>query len=154
MGPTASAAPTGTDVTVAPPDLRRAAVTRTSGAAAALGSPVVPDPGAGRGPLWLDDFLADNLPALVTFRRRVHARPELSRAEHGTTARLRDTLAAAGIAANVLPGGTGLVAEIGAGDRVVGLRADIDALPLSEATGLPFSSAVPGWRTVAATTSI
>jgi amidohydrolase len=102
------------------------------------------DPGAGHGPEWLDRFLADNLPALVTFRRRVHARPELSYAEHGTTARLVDTLAAAGIPAEVLPGGTGLVAEVGTGERIVGLRADIDALPVTESTGLPYSSAVPG----------
>lgn len=119
-------------------------VPSVSTAARALGSPAIADPGAGRGPVWLDEFLADSLPALTTFRRRVHSRPELSRAEFGTTERLRDTLAAAGIDAQVLPGGTGLVAEIGAGDRTVGLRADIDALPLTEATGLPFSSAVPG----------
>jgi amidohydrolase len=144
MGSTASAATTGSDVTVGPAQPRRAADGGGRSAAAALGSPVVADLGAGHGPGWLDDFLADNLAALVTFRRRVHARPELSRAEHGTTARLRETLAAAGIAAEVLPGGTGLIAEIGSGDRVIGLRADIDALPLTEATGLPYSSAVPG----------
>jgi amidohydrolase len=144
MGTTASAATTETDGAIASPEPRRAPAGTGRNASAALGSPLVADPGAGQGPAWLDDFLTDNLAALVTFRRRVHARPELSRAEHGTTARLRETLAAAGIAAAVLPGGTGLVAEVGTGDRVVGLRADIDALPLTEATGLPYASAVPG----------
>ena len=105
------------------------------------------DPGAGRGPDWLDRFLDAELPALVALRRRVHAHPELSRHEIDTTALIRDTLEGAGIAARVLPGGTGLVAELGeaAGDGpVIGLRADIDALPLTEDSGLPFASTVDG----------
>ena len=53
------------------------------------------------------------------------------------------TLDADGIPATVLPTGTGVIAEIGSGERVVGLRADIDALPIREATGLPFSSTLP-----------
>jgi amidohydrolase len=150
MGPTAATRPTtvptaapavGTTVNGSAPPLGPSGLISSS---AALGSPAIADLGAGRGPDWLDRFLSDNLAALVTFRRRIHARPELSHAEHGTTARLADGLAAVGISSWVLPGGTGLVAEVGAGDRVVGLRADIDALPLTESTGLPFSSAVPG----------
>ncbi len=102
------------------------------------------DFGAGRGPNWLDRFLGAQLPALVSLRRQIHADPELSRHEYRTTALLRDTLAASGIASTVLPGGTGLTAEVGTGGRVVGLRADIDALPLTEDTGLPFASRNPG----------
>ncbi len=134
-----STAVTGTAVT-------GTAVTAPDDAAASAG-PV--DVGAGRGPAWLDDFLRAQLPALVALRRRVHAHPELSGYEFDTTALIRDTLNAAGIDATVLPGGTGLIAELGArpaaaGGPAIGLRADIDALPLSEDAGLPFASTVDG----------
>ena len=52
-----------------------------------------------------------------------------------------------------MPTGTGVIAEIGTGDQVVGLRADIDALPIDEDTGLPFAStAAERHRTPAGTT--
>ncbi len=104
------------------------------------------DPGRGRGPAWLDGLLAAQLPELVRLRRRVHAHPELSWHESRTTQLLHDVLAAAGIPAQVLPGGTGLVAEIDGGKPgpVIGLRADLDALPVAEASGLPFASTVRG----------
>lgn len=104
----------------------------------------VTDPGSGQGPAWLDSFLAAQLPVLVGLRRRVHAHPELSRQEVDTTALIADTLQAAGIAVTVLPGGTGLFADLGEGERAIGIRADIDALPLTEQTGLPFASTVDG----------
>ncbi|MTD14181.1 amidohydrolase [Nakamurella sp. YIM 132087] len=103
----------------------------------------VPDPGAGLGPDWLDLFLARELPGLVTVRREVHAHPELSRQESATSAKILRILQGYGVRGRVLPGGTGVVAEIGTGDRVIGLRADIDALPLPELSGLPFASTVP-----------
>ena len=103
----------------------------------------VEDLGAGLGPLWLDDYLRTGLPELVRLRRRVHAHPELGRRESATTALIVRALDAAGIPATVLPTGTGVMAEIGAGERVIGLRADIDALPIRESTGLPFSSTLP-----------
>lgn len=107
------------------------------------------DPGAGRGPEWLDTFLAERLPYLIDVRRRLHARPELSRQEHATTALLCEALADAGVAAAVLPSGTGLVADLArrAGSEnapTVALRADLDALPLEEDSGLAFASTVPG----------
>ncbi len=102
------------------------------------------DPGAGLGPAWLDGFLAARLGELVDLRRDLHAHPELSRREVRTTDLVREALAAAGISATILPSGTGLVAEIGTGDPAIGFRADLDALPLTEMTGLPFSSTVPG----------
>jgi len=104
------------------------------------------DPAAGRGPDWLDAALSTELPRLVRLRRHLHAHPELSWHENATTQLLHDVLAAADIAAQVLPGGTGLVAEVdgGAPGPVIGLRADIDALPVAEGSGLPFASTVPG----------
>jgi amidohydrolase len=103
----------------------------------------VEDPGTGLGPLWLDDDLRSGLAELVKIRRRVHAHPELGHRESATTAMIVRVLDAAGIPARVLPTGTGVIAEVGRGERVVGLRADIDALPIREATGLPFSSTLP-----------
>lgn len=104
----------------------------------------VPDPGAGNGPEWLDGFLAEHLADLVSVRRELHAHPELAYTESATSALLLRQLSAAGIHGRVLPSGTGVVAEIGSGERVVALRADIDALPLPEHSGLPFASTVEG----------
>ncbi|MDA3647798.1 M20 family metallopeptidase [Saccharopolyspora indica] len=107
----------------------------------------VADLGAGRGPAWLDSWLAANAQRVVAWRRHLHAYPELSRAEHETTAFLVEQLTRAGLKPQVLPVGTGLVCDIGEdrpGARTVALRADIDALPLTEATGLPYASTVDG----------
>ena len=114
----------------------------TSGATAQL--PVPGDLGSGRGPDFLEAYLTRSLGDLVAMRRNIHAHPELARTESATTALILRSLQAAGITGRVLPGGTGVVAEIGSGERVVALRADIDALPLREASGLPFASTVPG----------
>jgi amidohydrolase len=81
---------------------------------------------------------------LVAFRRDLHAHPELGRAEVRTTARLRERLEQAGLAPKTLPGGTGLVCDVGMGDRVVALRADIDALPVPDEKDVPYRSTVPG----------
>lgn len=102
------------------------------------------DAGAGRGPAWLDEYLTAELPQLIAMRRDIHAHPELGHTESATSALVLRRLAAAGIHGTVLPSGTGVVAEIGTGDRLIALRADIDALPLRETSGLPFASTVPG----------
>ena len=78
------------------------------------------------------------------FRRHLHAYPELSFAEHETAAFIEQSLKAEGIACRRIAG-TGVLAEItgavaGAGGRTAVLRADIDALPIDEATGLAFAS--------------
>ncbi|MFC7341423.1 amidohydrolase [Saccharopolyspora griseoalba] len=104
----------------------------------------VADLGAGRGPSWLDAWIRANAHRLLAWRRHVHAHPELSRAEHRTTAFLADRLGEAGLKPRQLPTGTGLICDIGESGPMVALRADIDALPLTEATGLPFSSTVDG----------
>lgn len=106
------------------------------------------DLGAGRGPAWLDAWLTANAGHVLAWRRHIHAHPELSRAEHGTTAFLTERLTEAGLSPRVLPGGTGLLCDLGPENaqprRTIALRADIDALPLTEATGLPFSSTADG----------
>lgn len=81
---------------------------------------------------------------LVAFRRDLHAHPELSWAEVRTTRLLRERLQAAGLAPQVLPGGTGLTCDIGSGERTVGLRADIDALPIVDVKRVDYASTVPG----------
>ncbi|QIZ39336.1 amidohydrolase [Saccharopolyspora sp. ASAGF58] len=108
----------------------------------------VDDLGAGRGPSWLDAWLDENAHRVVAWRRHIHSYPELSRAEHETTAFLAERLTRAGLRPRILPVGTGLVCDIGGetrpGQRTVALRADIDALPLTEAIGLPYASTVDG----------
>jgi amidohydrolase len=106
-------------------------------------TPVV-DPGAGRGPGWLDEWLTANLARLVSWRRALHANPELKRQEFGTTAMIGQVLRSLGLEPRVLPIGTGVICEIGSGPRGVALRADIDALAVAETTGEPWALRVPG----------
>lgn len=82
----------------------------------------------------------------VEIRRELHRYPELSNEEFETTRRIRGWLEEAGIRILDIPLTTGLVAEVGGlqGGPVIALRADIDALPIQEETGLPFASANPG----------
>jgi amidohydrolase len=96
------------------------------------------------GPGWLDRWIEDNHERLVTVRRQLHSRPELGYEEHETTALLAARLAAIGLEPKVLPGGTGLFCDIGSGPCVVALRADIDALPLTDTKDVPYRSTVPG----------
>lgn len=81
---------------------------------------------------------------LIAWRRELHTWPELSGHEEATTARLRAWLQAAEISLPDYPLNTGLVAEIGQGESLIALRADIDALPVHEASGLAFHSRHPG----------
>jgi amidohydrolase len=104
----------------------------------------VADLGAGSGPAWLDSWLEAHSADVVGWRRSLHAVPELGRAEHRSTQMIAQRLMAAGLEPRTLPGGTGLVCDVGFGERCVALRADLDALPLQEVTGLPFASTVDG----------
>lgn len=83
---------------------------------------------------------------LIEIRRALHRHPELSLEEHWTTARLKEWLAEAGIPLLPLDLPTGVVAEIRGGrpGPTIALRADIDALPVQEETGLPYASEIPG----------
>jgi len=105
----------------------------------------VTDLGAGRAPAWLDAHLAAALPGLIELRRRIHAHPETARTEHETTRLVGEALQRCGVATTLLTTGTGLIADIPGGPGpLLALRADLDALPLTEASGLPFASTVPG----------
>jgi amidohydrolase len=88
----------------------------------------------------------DLKPRLVAIRRELHMNPELSMEEFETTRRIRGWLEEAGMTVGTYGLPTGLVADIegGAPGPTVALRADIDALPITEETGLPFASCVPG----------
>jgi IAA-amino acid hydrolase len=81
---------------------------------------------------------------IVGWRRHVHQHPELSFQEHETARFVAQTLREMGIAVHTGVGKTGVIGRIGSGPPVFALRADMDALPVQEATGLPFASANPG----------
>lgn len=82
----------------------------------------------------------------VAIRRKLHAAPELSREEHATSAFVAELLEGWGYDVARGVGGTGVVATLrnGVGERIIGLRADMDALPITEATDVPYASVHPG----------
>jgi hippurate hydrolase len=91
------------------------------------------------------DFAGD----IAEWRRDLHAHPELLYDLPRTAASVAERLKAFGceeVATGI--GRSGVVAVIrgrkGAGNKVIGLRADMDALPIEEATGLPYASTTPG----------
>src|SRR4051794_17506143 len=88
---------------------------------------------------------------LIAIRRDIHAHPEVGNAEHRTTARVIEVLESCGLVAKVLPIGTGAWCDIlpyGEFDEqsegLVGLRADLDALPIPDGSAVDFASRVPG----------
>ncbi|GAB3129062.1 M20 family metallopeptidase [Tsukamurella serpentis] len=92
----------------------------------------------------VDRWLRDNGEWLRAFRRDLHAHPELSWREERTTTVVFDTLTEAGLAPRKLST-TGLICDLGpTGGRQVALRADMDALPIHEATGLDYGSTTAG----------
>ncbi|WP_114558282.1 amidohydrolase [Desertihabitans aurantiacus] len=92
---------------------------------------------------------------LVSFRRDLHAHPEIGFNERRTTSRLVQRLTRAGLSPEPLTMGTGLVCEIAPREPVpvldgerrparVGLRADIDALPINDTKDVPYASTQAG----------
>ncbi len=83
---------------------------------------------------------------LTRWRQHLHRHPELSTEERETSAFVCETLRALGVPFTPGVGGHGVVATLtrGQSNRSVGLRADMDALPITETTGLPYASAAPG----------
>ncbi len=82
----------------------------------------------------------------VAVRRDIHQHPELAYDEHRTSALVAERLEQWGYAVERGIGGTGLVGQLvrGTGQRRLGLRADMDALPIEEATGLAYASSHAG----------
>ncbi len=82
---------------------------------------------------------------LKDLRRHLHAHPELSGAEHRTAALVAGELRQAGWRVREGVGRTGVVAELGPDQGpAIGLRVDMDALPIEERTGLAYASTEPG----------
>ena len=93
--------------------------------------------------------VADLQNEIAAWRQDLHAHPELLYDVHRTAGSVVEKLKAFGCD-EVVPGlgRTGVVGVIrgrkGASAKTIGLRADMDALPIEEATGLPYTSTVPG----------
>ncbi len=88
------------------------------------------------------DFHAD----MTAWRHDLHQHPELALQEHRTSAEIQKRLHEFGVDEVHVMAGTGVVGVIRgrAGAGAIGLRADIDALPILEATGVPYASQTPG----------
>ncbi len=92
--------------------------------------------------------IADQSGEVAEWRRYLHERPELLYEVHETAKTVTEKLKSFGCD-EVVPGigRTGVVGVIKGnkpGNKVIGMRADMDALPLDEITGLPYASKVPG----------
>ncbi len=94
--------------------------------------------------------IAEFHPEITAWRRDLHMHPELQYDVHRTAASVVEKLKAFGCD-EVVPGvgRTGVVGVIkgkkpAGGRKVIGMRADMDALPIEEATGLPYKSTIPG----------
>ena len=90
----------------------------------------------------IDRAAAEVQPQVVEWRRWFHQNPELSNREYRTAERIAEILAEMGLEPTTGIAGTGVTALIEGGrpGPLVAIRADIDALPVTEETGLPFAS--------------
>lgn len=109
-----------------------------SSAASAQTAPTAPSPRS-----VIADAIAQDMDELMTLYRDLHANPELSGAESATAAKLARRLKAMKFDVTEKVGGTGVVAVMKNGSGpVLLIRADMDGLPVTEQTGLPFASKV------------
>jgi len=92
----------------------------------------------------IDEAARSVQPKVIEWRRDLHQHPELGNAEVRTAGVVADHLRALGLAPRTGIGPTGVVAVLKGGrpGPRIALRADMDALPVTEATGLPFASTV------------
>jgi amidohydrolase len=92
------------------------------------------------------DAIRRHHPELTAIRQDLHAHPELGMTEHRTAALVAEKLESWGIEVHRGVGGTGVVGVLrsGRGNRAIGLRADMDALPLEELNDIPYRSTAPG----------
>ncbi|MEI6623713.1 MAG: amidohydrolase [Actinomycetes bacterium] len=103
----------------------------------------------------IDSFLATHRHELIAFRRRLHAHPELSSKEFGTTEAIVDRLLVAGLNPAILPSGTGATCDVGSqvpseattgnsAEPMIALRADLDALAMDDLSTSTYVSTVAG----------
>ena len=94
----------------------------------------------------LRPLIESELDELVGLRRFLHANPELAYDEHRTAEIVRRELGTAGVEfRGGLAGGTGVLGHLpGTAQEAIGLRADMDALPIAEETTLPYASTQEG----------
>ena len=94
----------------------------------------------------VNNRIAAMAPEIAEWRQAIHANPELGFQEHATGAMVAEKLASWGIEVHRGIAGTGLVGVLRNGDsgRSIGLRADMDCLPMTEETGAPHASKTPG----------
>lgn len=95
----------------------------------------------------IKDIATNLAPRLIEIRRHLHSHPELSGQEYKTAAYVAGVLSSCGLQVQELVGKTGVVAGLtghGQDSRLLGIRADMDALPIQERTGLEFASKNPG----------
>jgi hippurate hydrolase len=97
-------------------------------------------------PLPALDEIRQHEDEMVAIRRQIHANPELAYEEHATSDLVAERLQRWGYEVHRGLGGTGVVGtlRVGTSCRHVGLRADMDALPISETSGKPWASKVFG----------
>jgi hippurate hydrolase len=90
----------------------------------------------------LREEIATIVPQMIEVRHHIHQHPELAYEEHATADLVAARLTEWGYAVHRGLGGTGVVGQLrhGSGTKSIGLRADMDALPIVEATGLPYAS--------------
>jgi amidohydrolase len=81
---------------------------------------------------------------IIAWRRQIHQNPELGFQEHQTARLIVETLVGFGLKVQSGIARTAVVAELGEGKPVVGLRADMDALPLQEENDVPYASQAAG----------
>ncbi|MFM2345516.1 MAG: hypothetical protein RL654_269 [Pseudomonadota bacterium] len=95
---------------------------------------------------YLLDALQARIGEFVALRRDIHQHPELAFEEHRTAALVADKLEGWGYEVTRGLGGTGVVGRLqrGTGSRRLGLRADMDALPIEERSGVAWASTRPG----------
>jgi hippurate hydrolase len=94
----------------------------------------------------IDDLLTPLVPKIAAFRRDIHAHPELAFDELRTSQKVADHLVGLGLEVHRGIARTGVVArlKLGSSPRAIGLRADMDALPLSELNSFPHHSTHAG----------
>ena len=97
-----------------------------------------------RSAMPLSDEISAATPGMIALRRDIHANPEIEFRERRTAAIIAERLTAAGLTVEEGVGRTGVVGSLQGGldGPTLMIRADIDALPMAEQTGLQFASAV------------